>query len=94
MRYHNIGLSPGWWKSLRSFVLHDLEALQHALPGFGRQTPTGQSAGVILELRRGLVEKLQLLEITFAPYADEIMQPHLEPNAQGRPLFQRLRREP
>src|SRR5258708_26560249 len=49
---------------------------------------------MFMEMRRGVVEKLQLLEITLAPDTNQEMQPHLESCAQGERPFQGLRRQP
>jgi len=88
MGYRNTGSSAGGLKSLRSFVLHSSQALNDALSGLRRQTTVRQSSGVFVEVGRGLVEKLELLEIALAPRAYQVMQPHLEPHAQRERPFQ------
>ena len=56
-----MGSSARRLKSLRSFVLHTLQALDDAAPGFGRQTAGRQMVRVFVEARRGFMEKPQFI---------------------------------
>jgi hypothetical protein len=82
MRYHNVGWSIGRLKSLQTFALRNPQTLHDALPGFGGQTAMRENSSVIVEARRGLVEKPQLFAVTLAPDTNHIMQSHPEPRAQ------------
>ena len=69
-------VSPG------STTIRLVQTLQEPLSGFGGKTARRERVEIIMRVRRGAVQELQLPLVTLAPDADEMMQPHLEPQRQ------------
>ena len=77
-----VRISAAGTASSGSTTLRLAQTLQKPLPGFRRKSAGHERAEIVMRVRGSAVQYCQLPLVTSAPDADEVMQPHLEPQRE------------